>query len=75
MSKVFELEKNIEIEFKKSFINKKLELLIEKKDDQYVYGYVKQYFYVKAKGSGNIGDLVDVIIEEVNELEVLGHVA
>lgn len=75
VSKVFELEKNIEIEFKKSFINKKLELLIEKKDDQYVYGYVKQYFYVKAKGSGNIGDLVDVIIEEVNELEVLGHVA
>lgn len=74
VNKIIEINKELIPYFEKQFINKELELLIEKKDDIYVYGYVKQYFYVKAKGFGEVGNIVSVKILEVNNNEVLGSV-
>lgn len=73
--KVQEVEKEFTLEYRSSFINKELELLVEKCDDNNVYGYVKEYFYVIAKGKGNIGDIVKVVIDEVDDNEVVGHVS
>lgn len=50
-------------------------MLIERKDSNFLYGYTKQYFYVKAKGLGDVGEVVDVTIDEVLNNEVLGHVS
>ena len=74
VNRVIEIEKGITKEFRKSFIGKQLEMLIEKKEEEYVYGYVKQYFYVKAYGKGEIGDIVKVRIDSVNDDEVIGNV-
>ncbi|MBR3228090.1 MAG: radical SAM protein, partial [Erysipelotrichaceae bacterium] len=75
VNRVLSFQKGITEEFNRSFIGKKLRLLVEKKDEDYVYGYVRQYFYVKAKGDAQIGDLCDVIITAVNEEGVEGYVA
>ena len=56
-------------------MGKRLKMLVEKCEDGHVYGYTKQYFYVKAKGDAAVGDVVDVYIDEVNDDEVLGHVS
>ncbi len=74
VNQIIDINRELILDFNSKFINKELELLIEKKDDNYVYGYVKQYFYVKANGNGNIGDIVKIIVDEVNIDEVLGHV-
>ena len=71
---VIELQKTITKQFNASFVGKKLQMLVEKSDDLYIYGYVKQYFYVKVKGNAPVGDVIDIIIDEVND-EVIGHVA
>ena len=69
------LQKDITLNFIKTFINKKLKMLVEKQDSDYVYGYTKQYFYIKAKGKAIIGEVIDVYIDKVDENEVLGHVS
>ena len=74
VKRVIDLEKEINYEFKKKFIGKELEMLIEKTDEDFVYGYVKQYFYVQAQGKGEIGDIVRVRIEDVREEKVSGSV-
>ena len=61
--------------FNSSFVGKQLKMLVEKCEGGYVYGYTKQYFYVKAKGDAAVGDVVDVYIDEVNDDEVVGHVS
>ena len=75
VNEVFAIQKDIEKEFINRFVDKELELLIEKKDDQYVYGYVKQYFYMKILGQGEVGDIIKVKIDKISDDEVLGHVA
>ena len=75
VSEVMKLEEPITYEFKTKFIGQSLKALIEKKDDGYLYGYTKQYFYTKIKGDGQIGDVLDVTIDDVNKDEVLAHVS
>ena len=69
------VQKEYTKKFNESFVNKQLKMLVEKCEGGYIYGYTKQYFYVKAKGSAAVGDVVDVYIDEVNDDEVLGHVS
>ena len=75
VKKVMELEEPITKSFINKFINKDVEVLIEKKDKDYLYGYAKQYFYVTFVGKGNIGDVVKVKIDKIEEDKVLGHVS
>lgn len=72
---ILEFEKPYTRDFISKFINKEVKMLIEKIDDEYVYGYSKQYFYIKAKGNGQIGDIVDVIIDKIEDEQVIGHVS
>ncbi len=73
--KVQELEKEYTLKYRSSFLNKEMEMLVEKVSDDKIYGYVKEYFYICAKGKARVGDIVKVTIDEVNENEVLAHVS
>lgn len=50
-----------------SFIDKNVEVLIEKVKDGYSYGYSKQYFYVEIKGEYKIGDIIKAKIISVSD--------
>ena len=69
-----DLEKDISLDFKKSFIGKKVRVLIERNDEAYSYGYSKEYIYTKVKGIHEAGTVLDVVIQEAEE-EVIGYVA
>ncbi len=73
--KVEDIQKPLTLKFINQFKGHTLKMLVERKDEDFIYGYTKQYFYVKAKGNANIGDVVDVLIDEVANDEVLGHVS
>ena len=76
VNKVIKLSKDISNEYHKSFINKEVEILIEKYDDHYSYGYSKQYFYCQIKGKYNIGDIIKVkIIEIINDKIICEYVS
>ena len=72
--RVIELENEITREYRKSFIGKTVNVLIERNIDGYSYGYCKEYFYVKIPGTLKIGEIFDVKIENVDE-EVIGSAA
>ena len=61
---VIALERNITKKFKNSFIGKDVDVLIEKFDNNYSYGYSKQYFYCKLEGQYPIGDIIKVKVKE-----------
>ena len=69
------MQSEFTLAFNSSFINKEVEILIEKKDDAHVYGYAKQYFYVAAIGQGTVGDVVNVKIDKIIDDKVIGHVS
>ncbi len=73
--KVEDTQKPLTLKFINKFKGHTLKMLVERKDENYIYGYTKQYFYLKATGIANIGDVVDVVIDEVANDEVLGHVS
>ena len=75
LKKVMEIEKPITKSFINKFIDKEVEVLIEKKDENYLYGYAKQYFYVTFVGNGEVGEVVKVKIDKIEEDKVLGHVS
>lgn len=66
---VMELQKSITLSFKESFIGKKVSVLIERCDDEYSYGYCKQYIYLKLKGKYNVGDIIETTILAENIYE------
>ena len=73
--KVENMQEPLTIKFINKYKGHNLKMLVEKKDNDYVYGYTKQYFYLKAKGDGNVGDVVNVVVDKVSSDEVLGHVS
>lgn len=58
---------------KKKYINtligKEVDVLIEKVDEKYSYGYCKQYVYCKIKGEYIIGEIVKIILKKENIYE------
>ena len=61
------------LEYKKNFLDKTLKVLIERNDDEYSYGYCKEYIYTKVYGKHEIGNIIEVKIEKVDK-EVIGRV-
>ena len=66
VNKIIEIQKDITKEFNMKFLNKNVEILIEKNVDGFSYGYSKQYIYYKVKGNYKIGDIIDVKISMEN---------
>ncbi|MDD5791186.1 MAG: tRNA (N(6)-L-threonylcarbamoyladenosine(37)-C(2))-methylthiotransferase MtaB [Erysipelotrichaceae bacterium] len=71
--KAIAIQDELSYAFNSKFIGKTLLMLNEKTDGKYSYGYVKQYFYVRIKGSYPIGELLKVRIIKVDKDWVEGE--
>ena len=67
---VINIQKDITRKYNESLIGKDVDVLIEKCDEEYSYGYCKQYVYLKIEGKYNIGDIVKIKLEKKNLYEV-----
>ena len=68
------LSKELEIEYYKRFINKKMEVLIERKGDGYSTGHTTNYLSVKIKNKNyNSEDLVNVVIKDIEYPYLIGE--
>ena len=72
--RVIDLQQQLTLEHKKSYLGKKVKVLIEKNDGRDSYGYSKEYIYTRIPGIYPIGEIMDVTIDSV-EQEVIGHAA
>lgn len=65
VKKLLELSANLENEYINTFLNKTLDILIEKYEDGYIYGHSSNYIEVKCEGcKGDVGKIVNVIIKK-----------
>ncbi len=71
---VMEKDRILRKQYAKRFLNRDVDVLIERTDGSHSYGYSKQYLYVKIPGIYTLGEILKVRIDET-ETEVIGHVA
>ena len=64
--KLIKLSELEEIEYMNNFINKDIEVLIEKTVDGYSYGHTSNYLLVKVRGEYQHNSFITVIIESVD---------
>ena len=69
VKKVIELQKDLSKEFNESFIGRRVDILIERVDDNCSYGYTKQYIYCRIDGEYPIGDIINVELRKENLYE------
>ena len=74
VSQVTELDRQLRKKYRDRFLNKDVEVLIERVDENDSFGYSREYIYVRVKGEWPIGSLQKVRIDRC-ETEVIGHVA
>lgn len=67
VKKVLELSKELEVNYMNKFINKELEILVEKYEDDIVFGHTSNYVGIKAKGScKDVNKLIKVIPNKID---------
>lgn len=72
VKQIKDLQKPITFMYKSSFINKIVDVLIEKAVNNTSYGYSKQYFYVEVDGLFKIGSIIKVKIISVSD-KIIGE--
>ncbi|MBR4462275.1 MAG: tRNA (N(6)-L-threonylcarbamoyladenosine(37)-C(2))-methylthiotransferase MtaB [Erysipelotrichaceae bacterium] len=72
--RIIDLQQELTMEHKRSYIGKTVKVLIERNDETSSYGYSREYIYTKLPGIYPIGEIMDVTIESVQK-EVIGHAA
>lgn len=70
---VMDLEKEISMEYRRSFIGKTVRVLIERNDEMFSYGYSREYIYIKVNDRYEAGRMLNVVVDEAED-EVIGHV-
>ena len=73
-NKLIEISKELEINYMKKFINKRLDVLIEEYKGGYSYGHTSNFIYVKIKGEYEHNEFVSVLLKEVEYPYMLGEV-
>ena len=73
-NKLIEISKELEINYMKKFINKRLDVLIEEYKDGYSYGHTSNFIYVKIKGEYKHNESVNVKLKKVEYPYMLGEV-
>ena len=53
VKKVMELSKELEINYMNKFINKELEILVEKCEDGIIFGHTSNYIAIKTNGTND----------------------
>lgn len=74
--KIIELSNNIQREYNKSYIGKKVKVLIEEKEGEYFKGHTSNYMYVLAKKmEENIQNkMVEIVIEDIQNEILVGSI-
>ena len=72
--KLIEVSKELEINYMKKFIGKRLDVLIEEYKDGYSYGHTCNYIYVKIKGKYMHNEFVNVRLKEIFYPYMLGEI-
>ncbi|MCP4653281.1 MAG: tRNA (N(6)-L-threonylcarbamoyladenosine(37)-C(2))-methylthiotransferase MtaB [Candidatus Omnitrophica bacterium] len=62
-----ELSKEFSLEYRKRFIAKTLNMVVEEQKDGYVCGYTQNYLRVQKNGTYPLGEIIPVCIEKVSE--------
>jgi len=75
VKKVLELSKQLENDYYKKFIGKKLDVIVENSKDGISSGHTDNYILVKLDKVVKSGEIIDVIIDSVDNLGVNGHIA
>ena len=66
VKRLLELSRKLEIKYMNGFINKSLDILVEKYEDGYIYGHASNYIEIKCVGCKcDIGKIINVIVEKV----------
>ena len=73
VNKIIKYQSSIMDKYKRKFIKKYQEVLIEKTDNEYSYGYSKNYMYSKIKGQFPIGDIVKVKYTDYKDNIMIGE--
>jgi MiaB-like protein len=71
--KLIELSNECEIEFLDRYVGKKLKVLFEKQDGEYIKGHTTNYLVVKAKETELENQIKDVKIVSRDNLELIGE--
>ena len=72
--RLIETSKELEIDYMKKFLNKKLEVLIEDIKDDYSYGHTSNFMHVKIKGKYRHNEFVNVRLKEIEYPYIIGEI-
>ena len=72
LKEIQKIEKEYTLNYYRSFISKKVEVLIEKNEDSKSFGYSKEYIYIEVEGNYPCGEIINVQIESVINDRVVG---
>lgn len=70
---LLKLSKELEEQYMKDFLNKDLEVLIERTKDGYSYGHTTNYLHVKVLGNYNSGDIIKITIKAIEYPYCIGE--
>lgn len=70
---LLKLSKELEEQHMKAFLNKDLEVLIERTKDGYSYGHTTNYLHVKVLGNYNSGDIIKITIKAIEYPYCIGE--
>lgn len=70
---LLKLSKDLEEQYMKAFLNKDLEVLIERVKDDYSYGHTTNYLHIKVLGNYNSGDIIKVKIKTIDYPYCIGE--
>ena len=73
-NKLIEVSHDLEINYMKKFINKRLDVLIEEYKEGYSYGHTSNFIYVKIKGEYEHNEFVNFKLKEVEYPYMLGEI-
>ncbi|MBQ7105079.1 MAG: tRNA (N(6)-L-threonylcarbamoyladenosine(37)-C(2))-methylthiotransferase MtaB [Bacilli bacterium] len=72
--KLLSLSKELELDYMNKFLNKELEVLFERNNDEYSLGHTSNYLQIKVKGLYNSGEFKKVKLEEIDYPYIIGKV-
>ena len=73
--RLLELSKELEINYMNKFINKELDVLIERSKNGISMGHTSNYLQVKIKGDITSGEIVPVLITKAEYPYLIGEIS
>ncbi|MCM8773984.1 MAG: tRNA (N(6)-L-threonylcarbamoyladenosine(37)-C(2))-methylthiotransferase MtaB [Candidatus Omnitrophica bacterium] len=68
------LANEFNLSYKQKFLNQRLEMIAENKDDGYVCGYTSNYIKVWVEGKLRVGEVYPVVIKKIEPLRVIAGI-